>query len=173
MWKAIVVAALLSVAVAGCAPGVEAQQAQPVPAPELAGVNRWFNSPPLTLSAQKGKVVLVEFWTFACINCVHVVPHVQQWHERYKDQGLVVVGVHTPEFPEEYDAGNLQAAIRRLGIGYAVAQDNGYGTWNAYGNRYWPAMYLIDKQGRIVYRHFGEGDYGRTEARIRQLLAAP
>lgn len=171
MWKAIIAALSLCLAGAACSPGANASQAPPVQAPEFAGIERWFNSPPLSMSGLKGRVVLVEFWTYTCINCIHVLPHVQQWHQRYRDQGLVVVGVHTPEYEEEHAAAGVQAAIQRHGIGYPVAQDNRYDTWNAYGNRFWPALYLIDRDGRVVYRHYGEGGYETTEARIRQLLA--
>ena len=170
MWKSILAA--LCLCIAGCSPGANAGQASaPAPAPEFTGIERWFNSPPLTMAGLKGKVVLVEFWTYECINCIHVMPHVKQWHQRYHDQGLVVVGVHTPEYDEERVAANVKAAIERFGIQYPVAQDNGYGTWDAYGNRFWPAMYLVDRDGKIVYRHYGEGDYDVTEARIRQLLS--
>lgn len=140
-------------------------------APEFTGISHWINSAPLTMAQLRGKVVLVEFWTYECINCIHVLPHVKQWHERYKDQGLVVVGVHTPEYGHERILGNLEKAVKRFDIAYPVAQDNDYGTWNAFGNRYWPALYLIDGNGKIVYRHYGEGDYDVTEARIRHLLA--
>ena len=140
-------------------------------APEFTGIGHWINSAPLTMAQLRGKVVLVEFWTYDCINCIHVLPHVKQWHERYKDQGLVVVGVHTPEYGHERILGNLEKAVKRFDIAYPVAQDNEYETWNAFGNRYWPALYLIDGNGKIVYRHYGEGDYDVTEARIRQLLA--
>lgn len=171
MWKAILTALCLCIAGVACSLGANASQAQPLPAPEFAGIERWFNSPPLTMAGLKGRVVLVEFWTYTCINCIHVLPHVAQWHQRYRDQGLTVVGVHTPEYDEEHAAAGLQAAIGRFGIRYPVAQDNGYDTWNAYGNRFWPALYLIDRDGRVVYRHYGEGGYEATEARIRQLLA--
>jgi len=170
MWKSIIAA--LCLCIAGCSPGANAGQASaPAPAPEFTGIERWFNSPPLTMAGLKGRVVLVEFWTYECINCLHVMPHVKQWHQRYHDQGLVVVGVHTPEYDEERVAANVKAAIERFGIQYPVAQDNGYSTWDAYGNRFWPAMYLVDRDGKIVYRHYGEGDYDVTEARIRQLLS--
>jgi thiol-disulfide isomerase/thioredoxin len=150
---------------------VESTHASPTAvAPEFWGIGRWLNGPPLTMSQLRGKVVLVEFWTYSCINCVRVMPYVKQWHANYRDQGLVVVGVHTPEYGYEKLLPNLQAAVERFGITYPVAQDNDYRTWNAYGNRYWPALYLIDRQGRIVYRHFGEGQYKETEARIRALL---
>lgn len=150
---------------------VQPTSTAPAPmAPEFKGINHWINSAPLTMAQLRGKVVLVEFWTYDCINCIHVLPHVKQWHERYKDQGLVVVGVHTPEYGHEKILGNVQAAVKRFGIGYPVAQDNDYRTWDAFGNRYWPALYLIDQNGRIVYQHFGEGGYDDTEARIQSLL---
>lgn len=140
-------------------------------APEFTGIDHWLNSPPLTMQSLRGKVVLVDFWTYSCINCINTLPYVKQWHEKYKDQGLVVVGVHTPEFPYEKSTANVQEAIRRFDIRYPVAQDNAYGTWSAFHNRYWPATYLIDADGRIVYQHYGEGRYAETEAAIQKLLA--
>lgn len=147
--------------------------AQAPAAPEFTGIQTWLNSDPLTLKSLRGKVVLVDFWTYTCINCIRTLPHVTSWHRKYKDQGLVVVGVHTPEFAFERSTENVRKAIGRFGIQYPVAQDNGYATWEAYRNQYWPAVYLIDKQGRIVYRHFGEGRYRETEAEIQRLLAQP
>lgn len=143
------------------------------PAPEFAGIERWLNSEPLTMASMRGSVVLVDFWTYACINCQRALPHVVQWHERYKDRGLVVVGVHTPEYAFERSAQNVQAAIKRLGIQFPVAQDNRYATWRAYDNTYWPASYLIDRRGRIMLKHVGEGGYNETEAAIRALIAEP
>ncbi|KWK51454.1 thioredoxin [Burkholderia stagnalis] len=140
-------------------------------APELAGIERWHNSAPLKLSELRGKVVLVDFWTYSCINCIHTIPYVNEWYRKYRDQGLVVIGVHTPEYPFERDARNVADALGRFGIRYPVAQDNRYDTWNAYGNRYWPALYLVDANGRIVYTRFGEGQYEKTEAAIRDALA--
>ena len=140
-------------------------------APEFAGIERWLNSQPLTMEGLRGKVVLVDFWTYSCINCINTLPYIKQWHDKYKDQGLVVVGVHTPEFPFEKSTANVQAAIKRFDIRYPVAQDNRYATWSAYHNRYWPALYLVDAQGKIVYQHFGEGQYAETEAAIRNALA--
>jgi len=142
-------------------------------APEFSGIDQWLNSPALSMQGLRGKVVLVDFWTYTCVNCVRTLPHVKRWHEQFKDKGLVVVGVHTPEFPVEGSTANVQAAIKRYGIPYAVAQDNRYITWNAYANRFWPALYLVDKRGRIVYTHFGEGAYQETEAKIRVLLDEP
>ncbi|MBO9662253.1 thioredoxin family protein [Dokdonella sp.] len=171
MWKSILVAAATCVAVAVV--GMPTPRAEPVvAAPEFTGIDRWFNSAPLSLAELEGKVVLVEFWTYSCINCIHVTPHVKEWYRRYRDQGLVVIGVHTPEYEEEHDPAKVQAAIERFGIEYPVAQDNGYRTWEAYGNRYWPASYLIDREGRIVYRHYGEGAYEVMDERIRQALAS-
>lgn len=140
-------------------------------APEFTGIDKWLNSEPLTMQGLRGKVVLVDFWTYTCINCIRTLPHVKRWHEKYGGQGLVVVGVHTPEYPFERSTANVQSAIKRFGIPYAVAQDNRYATWEAYANRFWPAVYLIDKRGRIVYTHFGEGAYQETEAKIQALLA--
>jgi thiol-disulfide isomerase/thioredoxin len=141
------------------------------PAPEFAGINQWLNSEPLTMQQLRGKVVLVDFWTYDCINCINTLSHVVQWHDKYKDKGLVVVGVHTPEYAFERKTDNVRAALKRFDIRYPVAQDNRYATWNAYGNRYWPAFYLVNKKGQVVYTHFGEGRYEQTEAKIQQLLA--
>jgi thiol-disulfide isomerase/thioredoxin len=142
-------------------------------APAFQNIDTWINSPPLKLDELRGKVVLVEFWTYTCINCLNHLPYVKAWHEKYKDQGLVVVGVHTPEFAFEKSTRNVQDAVQRLQIRHAVAQDNSYATWRAFNNQYWPAVYLIDKQGKIVYSHFGEGRYGETEKKIQALLAQP
>jgi thiol-disulfide isomerase/thioredoxin len=141
------------------------------PAPEFTGITTWLNSQPLTMQQLRGKVVLVDFWTYTCINCIHTLPYVQSWYQKYKDQGLVVVGVHTPEYPFEHETDKVSAAIKQYGLSYPVAQDNDYATWNAYGNQFWPAVYLIDKKGRVVYSHFGEGNYEHTEAEIRAQLA--
>jgi cytochrome c biogenesis protein CcdA/thiol-disulfide isomerase/thioredoxin len=143
-------------------------------APEFADTEQWFNTPgdqPLTLRQLRGRVVLVDFWTYTCINCIRTLPYVTAWDRRYRDRGLTVVGVHTPEFPFEREAGNVADAIAQNGIEYPVVQDNEYGTWTAWGNQYWPAKYLIDARGRVRYAHFGEGEYGETEAAIRELLA--
>lgn len=142
-----------------------------MPAPGFAGADRWFNSAPLTMEGLRGKVVLVEFWTRECINCIHVLPHTKALYEKYAGKGLVIVGVHTPEFDEERDPALLQKAIGQFGITWPVAVDNSERIWNAYGNRYWPAIYLVDQQGHIVYRHVGEGAYDETEQRVRRLLA--
>lgn len=158
----------LCLLMAACTPDARADASKP--APEFTGIKHWINSPPLRMHALRGKVVLVEFWTYSCINCIHVMPYVKQWHAHYHDKGLVVVGVHTPEFGYERSTANVESAVKRFGIEYAVAQDNAYATWGAYGNQYWPALYLVDRSGHVVYRHFGEGGYDRTEATIRQLL---
>jgi cytochrome c biogenesis protein CcdA/thiol-disulfide isomerase/thioredoxin len=140
------------------------------PAPDFKGIDRWLNSQPLTLAGLRGKVVLVDFWTYSCINCIRTLPYVEEWYQKYAADGLVVVGVHAPEFAFEHDTGNVQAAIARYGITYPVAQDNEFATWSAYNNEYWPADYLIDATGQIRATHFGEGDYDGTEADIRALL---
>jgi cytochrome c biogenesis protein CcdA/thiol-disulfide isomerase/thioredoxin len=140
-------------------------------APEFAGVTNWLNTQPLTMLGLRGKVVLVDFWTYTCINCIRTLPFINGWYDKYKDQGFVVVGVHTPEFEFEKNTANVQMALNQYGIKYPVAQDNNYGTWNAYSNLYWPADYLIDAQGNIRDAHFGEGDYDTTEVYIQKLLA--
>lgn len=150
-----------------------AAAAPAAPAPEFTGIEKWLNSEPLTMQSLRGKVVLVDFWTYTCINCINTLPYVKSWYQTYKDKGLVVVGVHTPEYPFERLTANVSTAIKRFDIQYPVAQDNGYATWEAYKNNYWPAVYLIDKQGNIVYTHFGEGRYKETEAEIQKLLAQP
>jgi cytochrome c biogenesis protein CcdA/thiol-disulfide isomerase/thioredoxin len=140
-------------------------------APPFQGTGRWFNSRPLSMAGLRGRVVLIDFWTYTCINCIRTLPYLEAWDKRYRKAGLTIVGVHTPEFPFEREAGNVQTAIHADGIHYPVVQDNGYGTWNAYGNNYWPAEYLVDAQGRVRYTHFGEGDYDKDERAIRTLLA--
>ncbi len=140
------------------------------PAPELTGLQKWFNSDPLTLAELQGKVVLVDFWTYSCINCIRTLPYVTKWYDTYKDQGFVVLGIHTPEFAFERVASNVETATKRYSINYPVAQDNNYTTWRAFQNQFWPAHYLIDKNGDIVYTHFGEGQYEQTEKAIRTLL---
>ena len=140
------------------------------PAPELILGGKWFNSTPLTLKALRGKVVLVDFWTYTCINCIRTLPYVKSWNDKYKDKGLVIIGVHTPEFEFEKKVINLERAIAEFKITYPVMQDNDYATWNAYSNQYWPAHYLIDKNGKIRETHFGEGAYDETEQKIQDLL---
>jgi cytochrome c biogenesis protein CcdA/thiol-disulfide isomerase/thioredoxin len=141
-------------------------------APPLKPDGVWINSAPFTLTSLRGKVVLVDFWTYSCINCLRTLPHLESWYATYHRQGLVIVGVHTPEFAFEHVASNVRAAVRRLGVTYPVVQDNRYKTWDGYANQYWPAEYLIDKTGRIRHTHFGEGAYDKTESLIRELLGA-
>ncbi len=138
--------------------------------PSLSGAVQWLNSPPLTVESLRGKVVLVDFWTYSCINCLRSLPYVKAWAEKYRDQGLVVIGVHAPEFAFERDIGNVVRQARKLGVDYPIAIDNDYRIWQAFNNQYWPAHYFIDAQGRIRYQHFGEGDYAQSERVIQELL---
>lgn len=151
----------------------QAESALPVitAAPELVGLGKWFNSDPLTLEELRGKVVLVDFWTYSCINCVRTLPYLADWWEKYQGEPFVIIGVHTPEFVFEKDANNLELAIDRHSITYPVVQDNDYKTWRAFNNRYWPAKYLIDAEGNIRYMHFGEGKYEETQEAIVQLIS--
>jgi len=139
--------------------------------PSLAGAVQWLNSPELTPQALRGKVVLVDFWTFDCINCQHTLPYVKQWAERYAKDGLVVIGVHTPEYPFERVPATVRQQVERLGIRYPVAIDNDYAIWRSFANQYWPAHYLIDANGQVRYSHFGEGAYATQEQVIQTLLA--
>jgi len=139
--------------------------------PALNGAVAWLNSSPLTPEGLRGKVVMIDFWTYSCINCLRALPYVKSWHERYKDHGLVVLGVHSPEFAFEKNESNVRRAMRDLGITYPVALDNNYAIWQAFNNRYWPAHYFVDAMGRIRGHHFGEGNYEESEQKIRQLLA--
>lgn len=174
---------LLGFALTGAAiPGICDEVSHPAPitvaaasqetAPDFAGISNWFNSKPLTIADLRGKVVLVDFWTYGCVNCVNTLPHVTELYAKYKDKGLVVVGVHTPEFPFERSASNVQAALKRHGIAYPVAQDNDSRTWNAYRNQYWPAQYIIDQNGKIVFQHEGEGRYDEIDRTVARLLNA-
>jgi cytochrome c biogenesis protein CcdA/thiol-disulfide isomerase/thioredoxin len=138
--------------------------------PPLDGAVQWLNSPPLDTQALKGKVVLVDFWTYSCINCLRTLPYVKAWAEKYRDQGLVVIGVHAPEFAFERNVANVTKAMKELGINYPVAIDNDFKVWRAFNNEYWPAHYFADAQGRIRYHHFGEGEYAESERVIQQLL---
>ena len=137
----------------------------------LAGATGWLNSAQLTDTELRGKVVLVDFWTYTCVNWLRTLPYVRAWAEKYKDQGLVVIGVHTPEFPFEKDVDNVKRAIKAMSVSYPVALDSRYGVWRAFDNNAWPALYLVDPQGRIRYSHLGEGEYERSERMIQQLLA--
>ncbi len=143
-------------------------------APAFVGTEDWFNTPgdrPLTLAGLRGRVVLIDFWTYTCINCIRTLPYLEAWDAKYRSKGLTIIGVESPEFPFEKDAGNVASAIKQFGIRYPVVQDNNLDTWNAWGNEYWPADYLIDKTGDVRYATAGEGDYTTTEAAIRALLA--
>ena len=138
--------------------------------PPLTGAVNWLNSAPLSPEDLRGKVVLVDFWTYSCINCLHALPHVRSWHEKYRDKGLVVVGVHTPEFGYEKNVASVKKALADLGVTFPVAMDNDYVIWRAFNNRYWPAHYFVDAQGRIRFHHYGEGEYEHSERVIQQLL---
>ncbi|MGC7405722.1 cytochrome c biogenesis protein DipZ [Pandoraea pneumonica] len=138
--------------------------------PSLDGAVQWLNSPPLTAEALRGKVVLIDFWTYSCINCLRTLPYVKAWAQKYRDQGLVVIGVHAPEFAFERDIGNVKKAVKDLGVDYPVAIDNNYAIWRGFNNQYWPAHYFVDAQGRVRYHHFGEGNYAESERVIQQLL---
>jgi len=139
--------------------------------PGFDGATEWLNSPPLKGTDLSGKVTLVSFWTYTCINWLRQLPYLRAWAEKYADHGLVVVGVHTPEFPFEHDLGNVRRAVRDMRIGYPVAVDNHYAVWSAFANQYWPALYFADAQGRIRHHYYGEGEYQRSEMVIQQLLA--
>ena len=139
--------------------------------PSLAGAVGWLNSPPLGVQDLKGKVVLVDFWTYDCINCQRALPYVKEWAKRYEQDGLVVIGVHTPEYAYEHVTRNVQQQVRKLGISYPVAIDNNYAIWRSFDNQFWPAHYLIDAQGQVRYTHFGEGRYDAQEQVIQRLLA--
>jgi cytochrome c biogenesis protein CcdA/thiol-disulfide isomerase/thioredoxin len=139
-------------------------------APEFHGVTTWLNAEPLTLQGLRGRVVLIDFWTYSCINCLRTLPYITEWDDRYRGAGLTIVGVHTPEFAFEHELANVRENVAELGIRYPVALDNRYGTWTVWRNQYWPAKYLIDRDGHVRYYHFGEGDYEETEAAIRTLL---
>ena len=141
-------------------------------APDFVGISKWFNSAPLSIGDLRGKVVLVDFWTYGCYNCVNTLPYVTKLYETYKDKGLVVVGIHTPEFPFERSAANVQAALKRHGINYPVGQDNESATWDAWRNQYWPAQYIVDQNGNVVFSHAGEGQYDEIEGMVRRLLNA-
>jgi len=159
---------------AGAMRAATAQPAPPLPVegqmPSLDGAVKWLNSPPLTAQGLRGKVVLIDFWTYSCINCLRTLPYIEAWSRKYRDKGLVVIGVHSPEFAFERDEHNVAQAVSRLGIDYPVAIDNNYAIWRAFHNEYWPAHYFVDAQGRIRHHHFGEGDYAGSERIIQQLL---
>ena len=156
------------------APQPQLKAGDPLPVegtfPSLAGATQWLNSPPLSTESLRGKVVLVDFWTYSCINCIRTLPYVRGWADKYKDHGLVVIGVHAPEFAFEKNPANVAKAVKDLGVDYPVALDNDYAIWKGFHNEYWPAHYFIDAQGRIRHHHFGEGNYRQSEDVIRQLL---
>ncbi|MEW5561066.1 thioredoxin family protein [Enterobacter asburiae] len=138
--------------------------------PPLSGAVQWLNSPPLTSESLRGKVVLVDFWTYSCINCLRTLPYVKAWAEKYRDQGLVVIGVHSPEFAFERDISNVTKEAKKLGVTYPIAIDNNFSIWQAFNNQYWPAHYFIDANGHVRYMHFGEGNYAESERVIQELL---
>ncbi|NET33284.1 MAG: thioredoxin family protein [Cyanothece sp. SIO1E1] len=141
-----------------------------LPMPEFQGISQWLNSEPLSVADLRGSVVLLQFWTFGCINCKRTLPYITRWHQQYEAQGLKVIGVHTPEFAFERDANNVRRALQEHGITYAVPLDNEFGTWKAYRNRYWPHLFLASREGILVYDHIGEGAYAETERMIQTLL---
>ena len=143
----------------------------PEAAPEFQGIEGWINSGPLSLEDLRGRVVLVDFWTYSCVNCIRTFPYLKEWHRKYSAYGLVIVGIHTPEFGFEKLRENVESAVESHGLEYPIAQDNDYRTWNAYANNAWPAKYLIDRQGELRYHHLGEGSYTETEEVIRELLS--
>ena len=173
-----IVAAVLFTVVRMPAPAATASttggQVQPVgarhPAPDFTGIDGWLNTTRLTLADLRGKVVLIDFWTFSCVNCVRTIPHLQTLYNDYRNDGLVIVGVHSPEFDFEKVPASVAAAVTRLGVTWPVAVDSEMATWNAYRNQFWPAEYLLDQQGRVAYTSFGEGDYDKTAAAVAQLL---
>ncbi|WP_295849875.1 thioredoxin family protein [Tardiphaga sp.] len=170
-------ASVIGLCLSGAAAPAFAAEAVPVQiaaardaAPDFVGLGNWFNSAPLRIADLRGKVVLVNFWTYGCVNCVNTLPHLTALYAKYKNQGFVVIGIHTPEFPFERSSGNVQAALKRHGITYPVAQDNESKTWNAFGNRFWPAQYIVDQSGQIVYHHDGEGQYEQIDHAVSSLL---
>ena len=178
-WRKLRLSAVVALAVIVCSLGtttrlLEAQEPPSIvgssPLSGLSGATSWINSSPLTAKQLKGKVVLVDFWDYSCINCIRAIPYVRAWAEKYKDSGLVVIGVHTPEFDIEKEMPNVQKAVNKFGITYPVALDNNYAVWNAFHNQYWPAHYFIDSRGKVRYEHFGEGEYAQSEQWIQSLL---
>jgi len=153
------------------APKSLSTEAPPVVLPSLGGATEWLNSPPLTAADLRGKVVLIDFWTYSCINWIRSLPYVRAWAEKYKNHGLVVIGVHTPEFAFEKNVDNVRRAAKDMRVDYPIAIDNDYAIWRAFKNEYWPALYFVDAQGRIRHHHFGEGEYERSEMIIQQLLS--
>lgn len=179
MKKTLTVAAVLFACIAGLtqisATAAASNKTEPLPVegtiPSLTGAVDWLNSPPLSVDELRGKVVIVNFWTYSCINCLRTLPYLKTWSKKYRDQGLVVIGVHTPEFAFERSLGNVKRAAHDLGVDYPIAIDNKYAVWQAFGNQYWPAFYIVDATGHIRYHQFGEGNYDKSERVVRQLLA--
>jgi thiol-disulfide isomerase/thioredoxin len=171
---AVIAAAVLFTVVSNPPAATTATQVSPVSeraeAPGFTGIDGWLNSPPLTLADLRGKVVLIDFWTFSCVNCVRTLPHLKVLYDAYRQDGFVIVGVHSPEFDFEKVPANVAAAVQRLGITWPVAIDSEMATWSAYRNQFWPAEYLLDQQGRVAYTSVGEGDYAQTDAAVAQLL---
>jgi thiol-disulfide isomerase/thioredoxin len=167
-------AAAILIGTAGHVPLIEAQEPRSIvgsfPLSGLSGATGWINSKPLTAKQLKGKVVVIDFWAYSCINCIRAVPYVRAWAEKYRDSGLVVIGVHTPEFEFEGQLPNVQKAVQKFGITYPVALDSDHAIWNAFHNQYWPAHYFIDVKGKVRYEHFGEGEYEQSERWIQELL---
>ncbi len=151
-------------------PSAPGSQSSPT-IPDFAGGGHWFNSPPLSLADLKGQVVVVDFWTYSCVNCLRTLPYLKEWYAKYGGRGLTIIGVHSPEFDFERDPENVARAIAKYGVAWPVVMDNDYAIWQAYGNRYWPHKYIADAQGRLRYHHIGEGGYAETEEQIRELLA--
>ena len=164
----------IATAIASPASSAKPELIDPLPkkysTPEIAGIEKWFNSKPLKISSLKDKVVLIDFWTYSCVNCLRTLPHINELHEKYADKGLVIIGIHAPEFDFEKNQKNVEMAIKRFGIKYPVGSDNELKTWRNFKNHYWPAHYLIDKKGRIVYAHFGEGKYDVMDNNVVALL---
>ena len=146
------------------------KQANAPTLPEFQGISQWLNSEPLSIQSLRGNVVIVQFWTFGCINCQRTLPYITRWHEQYASKGLKIIGIHTPEFAYERDVNNVKDAMQKNGIDYPVALDNGFKTWRAYGNEYWPQLYLADRQSVLQYERIGEGAYDVTEQTIQKLL---
>ncbi len=171
---ALTLAALFAIAEfgPGALSGEELGLSDHGPAPEFTGISNWLNSSPLPVASLEGKVVLIQFWTFSCINSLRALPYAKKWYETYKDKGFTVIGVHSPEFAFEKEMSNVKTAIERFGITYPVPQDNQFSTWKAYRNYVWPAEYLIDKSGKIVAIQFGEGNYGKIENAVARLVGA-
>jgi thiol-disulfide isomerase/thioredoxin len=173
-------AAAMTIAAAGCGVAGSVTQTAAAPfqlpiegeLPSLGSASTWLNSPPLTAAGLRGKVVLIDFWTYTCINWLRSLPYVRAWAEKYKDRGLVVIGVHAPEFAFEKDVDNVRRAARDLKVDFPIAIDNDHAIWRAFRNQYWPALYFVDAKGRIRHHHFGEGDYERSETIVQQMLAA-